>query len=178
MNKYKAAFAVFFLLVFTFNVIIYYTVFEFDECQAKAEMGQTISRMNSLLGTECFTLPLNRLPDTEKSEIWMNGKLYDIVKTEVKENSVIVYLLNDGKEEALVAKLGSQTEACCDAALNAGKTKHSSRQSIKTSMQKYFPSALVTFRYNSQDSIISCVINCFYLTPVPSILAPPPEPLS
>jgi hypothetical protein len=178
MNKLKAVFAIFFLLVFTFNVLIYYTLFEFNETQAKTEMGQSISRITSLSETETFTLPINRLNDMQHSEIWLNGKLYDIVKTEVRANSVVVYVLNDKKEEGLVTSMGAHTEGQSDTVLNTGKAKHSNKHSVKSQVQKYYPAAIISFRYDKNDRIISCVINCFYSTPIPSVLAPPPEPLS
>ena len=178
MNRFRSIFALFFLLVFAFNIVIYYTLFEFDESHSRAEMGQTISHMQTLAGTECFSLPLNRLKDTEQSELWMNGKLYDIVKTEVTKNSVIVYVLNDKKEENIVHKLGKDTEEQTDVSVNAGKASKPVKHNVKPVPQKYFPVAIITFRYDILDSTYSCVINCFYSTPVPSILAPPPEPLS
>jgi hypothetical protein len=178
MNRFKSIFAFFFLLAFVFNIVIYYTVFEFDESSAKSEMVSTIGRMQTLDGTECFTLPLTRLHDCQQSELWLNGKLYDIVKTEVTGNSVTVYVLNDKKEECLVQKLGKDTEEQTDAAVVTGKVKHPVKHLTKPASQKYFPAAIISFRYDAFDNRISCVINCFYTTPVPSILAPPPEPLS
>ncbi|HXC06114.1 MAG TPA: hypothetical protein VNZ86_15260, partial [Bacteroidia bacterium] len=78
MNRFKSIFGVFFLLVFTFNVVIYYSVFEVSDRDAKTEMNSVISGMHSLEGTQCFRLPLTRLKDTQQHEIWIEGKLYDI----------------------------------------------------------------------------------------------------
>jgi len=141
-------------------------------------MTQTLSRVHSLQGTECFSLPLTRLKDSQQSELWINGKLYDIVKTEVTDNSVVVYVLNDKMEEGVVQKLGKETQDQSDVITNSCKAKHPVKHSVKPAVQKYFPAAIITFSYNHHDSTISCVINCFYSTPIPSVLAPPPEPLS
>jgi hypothetical protein len=175
MHRFRSIFALFFLMVFTFNVVIYYTLFEYNENEAKAEMSQTISHMHSLLGTEMVTLPLSRLNDVSHDEIWLNGKLYDIVRTEVKSDSVVVYVLNDAKEENLVSNMATHTDSQCDPSMRIASAKHSSKHISKTASQKYIPSAIVSFRYHPDSHVVSCVINCFYFTETFPVQSPPPK---
>jgi mRNA-degrading endonuclease YafQ of YafQ-DinJ toxin-antitoxin module len=176
MSRFKTLFSVFFLVVFTFNVIIYYSLFEFSEIQAKAEMSETISSLPSLSKTDKFILPLSRLNEVRHQEIWLEGSLYDIVKTEVKGDSVVVYVLNDKKEQTLVERMKDHEEQCsCKANLDRRchpGTKHAS----KPAPHKYIPGvAIISFHYNLNDTLVSCEINCFYTTTAPAIVAPPPE---
>jgi hypothetical protein len=175
MSRFKTFFAFFFLLVFTFNVIIYYSLFEFSDLQAKAEMGECISSMHSLEGTASFKLPLSRLKEAEHAEIWMDGKLFDIVRSEVQADSVIVYVMNDLKEQNLVEKMKSHEEDVCDMTFSH-RTKSSTKNLHKLPVQKYCPNAaIITFRYHTKDCMISCEINCFYSCTAPAVFAPPPE---
>ncbi len=175
MHRFRSIFAVFFLLVFTFNVVIYYTLFEFDDAEAKAEMGQTIAGMHTLLGTESFTLPLSRLQEANRDEIWLNGKLYDIVKTEISNDKVVVYVLNDTKEENLVSNMAVYADSQCDASIHINTAKHSARHTGKVSAQKYCPAAIISFRYHPEEHILSCLINCFSSTEIFSVQSPPPK---
>ena len=175
MSRFKTFFASFFLLIFTFNVIIYYSVFEFYEFQAKAEMAESISAMPSLQGTTSFKLPLSRMQETTHSEIWMDGKLYDIVRAEVRADSVIVYVMNDSKEQNLVEKMKAHEEATCEL-IPSRASKPNTKNIHKVPAQKYYPNtAIVTFHFSEKDSSVSCVIDCFYSCLTPAISTPPPE---
>jgi|GEM_PF-3056753 hypothetical protein len=179
MNRFKSIFAAFFLLVFTFNVVIYYTVFEVSDNEAKSEMGAVIAGMHSLEGTQCFRLPLSRSGETLEKEIWINGKLYDIVKAEKKADSIVIYVLNDKKEEGLVNDLKSHTDNQSETAINTGAAHHGAKHHSKAPVvQKYFPAAIISFRFDPRSNSINCRINCFYTSAPSVIVAPPPEPLS
>jgi hypothetical protein len=175
MPRFKTFFAFFFLLIFTFNVIIYYSLFEFSDLQAKSEMGERLSTLHALEGTSCFKLPLSRVSEANRSEIWMDGKLFDIVRTEVRSDSVIVYVMNDSKEQNLVEKMKTHEEEACDM-ISLHAAKHSHKNLHKVPVQKYYPNAaIVTFRYHTTDRKISCEINCFYTCITSAVSAPPPE---
>ncbi len=176
MSRFKAIFAVFFLLIFTFNVIIYYSLFEFSEIRAKTEMNEVISALHSLKETQQFILPLSRLNETRHDEIWLNGNLYDIVKTEVKNDSVLIYVLNDKDEQMLVEKMKTHEDQNADKINRTHSGQHSTKHSTKESPQKYFPNtAIISFHCDVHDNTLYCRINCFYTTILPPVQAPPPE---
>jgi len=180
MSRFKTVFAVFFLVIFTFNVIIYYFLFDFSEVQAKAEMTETISNLSSLEHTAKFTLPLSSLNEVRQNEIWLDGSLYDVVKTEIKNDCVVIYVLGDKKEEGLVDGMKIHEELDSDKISSSHGLDHSAKKGVSKSPQKYFPNvAFISISHNLDTHIISCEINCFYTTILPAILAPPPErPLS
>ena len=177
MNRFKTIFAVFFLMVFTVNVIIYYTLFEVSEYHAKSEMASCIaSEHKKFCHTQVVRLPLCRLKEAGQDEIWLNGNLYDIVKSEVKSDCVLIYVLCDEKEQDLISKMGAHSEGQSDAILHNNAGKHSShKHQSKVPVQKYFPTAIISFQYDKNDSVISCEINCFYSTQSLSLNSPPPE---
>ncbi|MFI5148801.1 MAG: hypothetical protein ACHQRM_03645 [Bacteroidia bacterium] len=177
-NRFTAVFSVFLLLVFTFNLVIYYTVFEVSDSEAKSEMNTIISGIHSLEGTQCFTLPLSRFNDTQRKEIWLDGKLYDIVKAEKGPDAVLIYVLNDKKEEGIVNDFRTHTEGQTDITVNSG-SRHNKSHSKAPVPQKYFPSAtLITVHVDSAHKSIFFRIDCFYAGILPEAVAPPPEPLS
>ncbi|HEV7230487.1 MAG TPA: hypothetical protein VGO45_04100 [Bacteroidia bacterium] len=177
MSRFKTLFSVFFLVIFTFNVIIYYSLFEFSEIQAKAEMSETIAGLPSLSETGKFILPLSRLQEVSHHEIWLEGSLYDIVRTEVKGDSVIVYVLNDKKEQTLVERMKDHEEQNTEKAALAHGSHHNGKHgSVKPAAQKYMPAvAIISFHYAANDSLVSCEINCFYSNTAPAVVSPPPE---
>jgi hypothetical protein len=180
MSRFKTVFSVFFLVIFTFNVIIYYFVFDFSEIQAKAEMSQTISNLSSLEHTAQFTLPLSSLNAVSHKEIWLDGTLYDIVKTEIKNDCVVVYVLGDKKEESLVDGMKTHEEQDCDKLSSSYSSGHSAKKNVSKTPQKYFPNAaIISICHHLDTHMISCEINCFYTTILPAVQSPPPEhPLS
>jgi hypothetical protein len=176
MSRFKTVFAVFFLVIFVFNVIIYYSLFDFSEMQVKAEMSETISSLHSFEHTGKFILPLSSLNEVRHNEIWLDGSLYDIVKTEIKNDCVVIYVLGDKKEEDLVEKMKAHQEQDTDKIYSSHTAGHSSKQSARKTPQKHFPNAaLISISYHSGCPIISCEINCFYTTTLPAIQSPPPE---
>jgi hypothetical protein len=176
MSRFKTVFAVFFLVIFTFNVIIYYSLFEFSEIQVKAEMSETISKLHSLDQTGKFILPLSSLNQIRHDEIWLNGNLYDIVKTEIKHDSVVVYVLGDKKEEGLVEKMKAHQEQDTDKVTTTHSGGHASKKNVSKSPQKYFPNAaIISFHRDMNDKVTSCEVNCFYTTALPPVQSPPPE---
>ena len=138
-----------------------------------------IGSLKSLEQTEQVKLPLSRLEDTRHDEIWLSGRLFDIVKTEVKGDSVVVYILNDSREQALIAGLKSHEEEGTDKTCRAATGKPVTRHIHKLPSQKYLPEAAIfSFRCHPGTNVVSCVMNYFYLAPVQKVAAVPPEPIS
>jgi hypothetical protein len=176
MTRFRTIFSIFFLLVFTFNVIIYYTLFDVSEMEAKTEMAETIANLPSLRSTETFRLPVSRLKDTQQDEIWLNGKLYDIVKAEVQGDSVLVYVLNDLNEQCLIHKMAEQSCGQSDVCGASTPSKQVPKHSIKAKVQKCCPKmAIISFYFHSHSKSVSCEIDCIYSTTLPPVFAPPPE---
>jgi hypothetical protein len=103
----KKGFAYFFLVIFMFNFMGNYLVFEVNKIQVKKEMQAFIRtrRLNSHLVTFKIFHPENN-PDLrriEKREIIYKGLLYDIVIEKKQGDSTLFSCIRDHKEEILIA---------------------------------------------------------------------------
>lgn len=179
MKRFKTFFSLFFLMIFTFNVIISYSLFELAGNEAKNEMAEKMNGLHSLNETTVLHLPLSRLKDAQSEEIWFNNELYDIVKTEVRQDCILVYALSDKKEGALIGELGKQTENNLDTDITQGHAKYPPSKQHKTAPQKYIPRAIVCLLRFSEHQLVLCTWTSLYSPPIPAISSPPPEhPLS
>lgn len=107
----KKLIALFFILVFLFNSMGYFVVFQLEQFAAREEMRSNIDL--GVFDSRITVLSINNtlLSNTNSSfqkfgnEFIYNGQLYDIVKSENKGNETVFYVLNDQKEEHLFASL-------------------------------------------------------------------------
>jgi hypothetical protein len=176
MNRFRTIFAVFLLMIFTFNVFIYYSLFEVADYSAKNEMADQVHQVSSLRRTTVLKLPLNRLKDAKSGELWFNNEMYDVVKAEVKNDCILVYALADKKEGELITEFGKQLENNTDLSITKTGSAQAPAKQHKTPLQKYVPSAApVSATHSMLTKVIYYHLRCFYSTPVKVIQAPPPE---
>jgi hypothetical protein len=97
------------LLLFLFNSLGYYFIFELFKYNVKKEM-QTRTNIGSL---ELTILKITDVKDdpgfqrVEKKEIRYKGSLYDVIKELQSGRTTIFYCIHDKKEEILLATMNS-----------------------------------------------------------------------
>lgn len=103
--------AVFLLTLLVFNVMLSYIMFSAWDIRLKYEMAETISRLHSISETIVIRLPAGECKNDD-DEIVFEGKLYDIVKKEYRNNMVYFYVINDSKEEELFSNFNGNMHPC------------------------------------------------------------------
>lgn len=104
----KKFLSILFLFVFLYNVIGYYAMFGILQGINKAGIARSIADNSRDKNIEIIEINKEHLPDLEyrgKDEIKYKGKLYDIVRSEVSNDFIRFYCINDKNEEHLFAKL-------------------------------------------------------------------------
>ena len=72
---------------------------------AKHSAYLKIYQQSSAPSFERMSIPLRRARELEGKEYWLNGRLYDLRKKEIKNDSVILTLYHDQHEESLVSAI-------------------------------------------------------------------------
>ena len=123
-------------MVFGYNIAGYYITFSALRYLNKTEIE------NSILNThqkniEVIEVKKNSFSYVNEEEINYHGKLYDIIRKEVKGDSVYFYCVNDKKEEHLFANLYKHIKNHLG---DSGSLPDKSGKKSKTEMVKdYFP---------------------------------------
>jgi hypothetical protein len=97
------------LLLFLFNSLGYYFIFELYKYHVKKEM-QTRTTIGSLALTILKIPDVKRDPGfqrVEKKEIRYQGSLYDVIQEVKSGRTTIFYCIHDKKEEILLATMNS-----------------------------------------------------------------------
>lgn len=172
----RKVFSLFLLSVFVFNIIGYYLIFDISDIQIKNQVAETISKISVISNAKMIKVHLSDIREYDKDEIWYNGKLYDILKKETKNDSLFIFILNDQKEEDLITDLGMYVERNFDAVFHGGASKHPVKAEPKNFLEKYLPNAATPWSdnfINTRTIYISTQdLDSSYIL---SILTPPPE---
>lgn len=113
----------------------YIIVFKITQIQIKKEVKRELKSKVKSTDLHLISFSKNDLDKInwmeEEKEFLLNNKMYDIVKKEISENSVLFYCIDDKKEAELFANL--------DVHINKHLKNHSSSQknTIKVTDDKY-----------------------------------------
>ena len=115
-----------FSMIFSINSIFYYLSVNISLIKDKAEAAYNIFNLKETGGLVTIKTPLTEYADDQEHEIWNNGKLYDIVKKELINDTVYTYALPDQDEQDVLVNLkvflgdGYGESYCTE---NSGKNK-------------------------------------------------------
>lgn len=112
LKKAAIVFLIFNILYFSFG---YFYIFKSIQKSIKREIKSIIYKDSEKLSLEVFHFnkdiythtPENFKWHDDNKEFYYFEKLYDIVKTEFKDNEVIIHALNDKQEQLLVSNFNS-----------------------------------------------------------------------
>ncbi len=113
----------------------------------------------------------NSIRFIEKDEFIYKDKMYDIVRTETNQNSVIYYCLNDTKDENLYSSLNTEVRKC----MNSNPVKSKTQQLLKKI-------ATTLFYTENKNTVINSFKNIKYSHTINKsksalidVLTPPPQ---
>ncbi|HWY34035.1 MAG TPA: hypothetical protein VNX68_05270 [Nitrosopumilaceae archaeon] len=140
-------------------------------------MNETISSLTSLSSVELLKFPINKSPDVTDDELRYDNKLYDIVKKEIKNDTVYFYVLNDKKEGQLYAQLDKHIEDNGVCENNIAKSTNSPKQLNKTKSAIYFFDSFPSLFQQLTESRVNHSHFVFLLpgSQYTGIITPPPR---
>ncbi|MFH0864706.1 MAG: hypothetical protein V1904_00825 [Bacteroidota bacterium] len=98
--------ALFLCVLFLFNIMGYYTAFLIQRAQLKKEMKAYIKSDAGAENLQKLFIPVVQFAASvdfiEDNEFIYNGELYDLVKKETSDSVIILYCINDKKEQLLL----------------------------------------------------------------------------
>jgi len=169
----KKTISILLLLLFLYNVAGYYFVFKILQMDIRSDAKEQIEKSLKKDQLEEIVIFPGK---TDKEIKWIRdgkefsykNKMYDIVKTEKKQDKIIFYCLNDEKEEMLFANLD-----------NYVKRKRSEKRNINNVISKnitnYFFESLEKLNTSSKSEIIRLVFNITPNSLQKEVLSPPPK---
>ncbi|MBE9467685.1 MAG: hypothetical protein IMY72_05100 [Bacteroidetes bacterium] len=153
---FKKIVAILLLIFFVYNYVGFFSLFLFNQYKIKKEVKHQIKQqvpVNELVLLKIpFELEKTRnliFQRIHKGEFRYKGKMYDIVKSNVKNDTTFYYCINDTKEEKLFEDLDKHIEDY----INTNKTKNHNKIKIKKTITNYFFSDLNFLFFNSSKKI-------------------------
>jgi hypothetical protein len=103
----RRALAIFILSILLINTAGFYVYYAVQLRQIHTEMRQAL-RLRPDDQLEVLRLTKKKYAEVrvDEHEVKVNGKMYDIARVKVSDDSVIVYALHDEKEDNLLALMG------------------------------------------------------------------------
>jgi hypothetical protein len=105
------------ILIFCYNVFGYYVVYRVHSFRIKKEIKRKIKRSVPQSELTVFTFSKGESEDLiwiENHEFRLDGKMYDVVRKETKNNSITYHCINDTQEEVLFTNLDRHTKQFTD----------------------------------------------------------------
>jgi hypothetical protein len=165
----------FLLALFAFNVLFAHLILGLQEAQVRSRMSVLASGISSLDETGLIRVPLNELEAYRGDEITLDGRLYDVVKREVKGDVVNIFVLNDHEEESILAQVGAHLELAWDKLVHKNASGAPLKETGKDLSQKYFNTR--DFALPGQPVSAAFILHSDRLhgDRFTSILVPPPQ---
>jgi hypothetical protein len=165
--------------IFLYNLLGYYPVFELRQYNVRSEIRSRIKQVVSDQQLEKLVFTpgaYSRLKWVEhKSEFTFAGELYDVVRTEIAEGKVVIFCINDNKEQALISAYDRHVlDHIKD---NPAQQKNKQKTPLKVIKDLYFNSLSSQGVYSSD--ILAAIFPDKSPVPVPfDIPVPPPRHIS
>ncbi|MFA6570143.1 MAG: hypothetical protein WCT77_02795 [Bacteroidota bacterium] len=114
-------------IILIFNSCGYYVAFHFLQMNVKKEAKRFIANNEGVIRLTIITVHSEK--SKQKNIIWyedekefqLNNKMYDVVKKEIRGDSLYLHCFNDEKEENLLASFKSNIENDFDGLVNSMK---------------------------------------------------------
>lgn len=157
----------------------YFIIFNTLQYQAKTEIKRSIKNNLPQNKLTVIAVPIKEIPGLDwyedNQEFRYQGKMYDIVRSETKNNIRYYYCINDTQEDDLFASLGEHISKHVNQDVSHNKnTKNVIQKVIK---DYYFEQCLRApgiFSIRLQYAHTTSIYCCFSLT----INSPPPKTIS
>lgn len=163
-------------MVLLFNTIGHIIVFNSMRFAIRNEVKANVKKNIPLKELILITIDASNEKEIyflEEDEFLYKDKMYDIVRSERKGNSVTYYCLNDSKEEELFANLNSEVKKNMD----SNPVRHKSQQILKKINLSLFYEEANTLNKNTFHNIFYPFNKDELLYLSFDVLTPPPEQL-
>ena len=177
MKIVKTVFVYLLLTVFLFNTVGYFVAFKSVQWNIRKQAKQAILKQVSkkdLIEKKFKNADFAKLEWKDNGkEFELGNELFDVVEIERSEQEIIVYCMNDKKEEELLSHLDEHIQ------VNVSNTNESHKKSSKkitdTVLKLYFNN-LLSFNFNrTVEKIIFINSLQLYQSNYLSLNTPPPE---
>ena len=171
----RKSIAILLLILFAYNIFGFYYCFIYKQNKIRSEIKTQIKNnvpQEQLIILTFTKKQVKKLAFQDENEFRLNGKMYDIVKTTIKNNIITYFCINDVQEEELFESLNEQVSNNLDNILHKNNFK---KNYIKT-INDFFIEEY-NYKYNNElillkiNYLISESINCRLIPP----FVPPPK---
>ena len=149
----KKIVAILLLIFFVYNYVGFFSLFLYNQYKVREEVKHKIKQQVPVKELVLLKIPLktanSHFNKLHKTEFLYQGKMYDIVKSNVKNDTVFYYCINDTKEEELFKNLDKQIEDY----INNNRTKNHNKVKIKKTINNYLLSRINYLFFNSSKKI-------------------------
>lgn len=165
------------LAIFLFNSVGYYIVFKVAQLEARKEIKTKIKLglpEKELTAIEFKKSELKNIHWVkENKEFYHQNKLYDVVKKDEKNSSVVFYCIDDKQEHTLFASLDDHVNTFIS--LNSSK-KNSTSKKLNDHVLKIYFSHNHDFHFSNNSTSVNYSFSTKnYQSEFPEINSPPPE---
>ena len=152
------------------NGIIYYLSVNIRLLKDKKEAQIAVASLKN--GSGIIKVPLVRYAENAESEIWVDGKLYDVVKRQLVNDTVYISVYHDSSEQGLLSEIKEH--------FTDNGTPSSNKDGFKKSHSIVENLFINNYQHNkivhSLKSIHTIIHNeSFILSYSSGIVSPPPE---
>lgn len=165
------------LAIFLFNSVGYFIVFKVAQLEARKEIKTKIKL--GLPDNELTAIEFNKNDLTnihwvkENKEFYYKGKLYDVVKKDEKNSTIVFYCIDDKQEHALFASLNEHVDKYIS---SQDSRKNSSSKKLNNHVVKIYYSNSFGFNFSTHSNSLSySIFTKNYLSEFPETNSPPPE---
>ena len=165
-------------MVFTFNVVGFYFVFEIDQHYVRTEINHRIKKeMSDKELTDITTAANenNELNWKNEKEFWYKGLMYDVVKKSTSEGITHYYCITDREETTLFANLDEFVKQNSD---TQNKENSSAKNLSKLLCNPFIPSQQLIHSFSASSLLPQRATTDNYFSPVIDITGPPPKVIS
>ena len=163
------------LLIFSVNTVVYYLYFDISEIKDKVSSAAGFFHSHK----ETIVLEKRDFVKEGEDEIWLKGKLYDIVACKVIDDKVYVTVYNDENEEQLINNNTKHFQQNADYKSGTGSDRSAKKQVVFDETNKVLPKincySFTRFIDNSTD-FPSTSFRLLNTTKI--VFTPPPDHLN
>ncbi len=176
----KKCVSILILALMLYNIMGYYLAYLAMVQQTKEEMRETLTDNDETQDLIVVKVPYVNGKIEEKDfelidedEFRYEGKMYDIARTEIKDNAIYFYCLNDKKEDAIDLALVKHIQNNVNDNSATGKKSNSI---LKNLIKIYLPITGLSGSFSSSENDNSYAGRTFQtLTTVFDVASPPPR---
>lgn len=165
----KKILSILLLFLYLYESIGYFAVFQFSHEKIVSE-----AKKNKYFDRDIITISFQSDDNIhwikQGKEFALNGFMYDVIKKEIRPNSILYYCVYDTKETKLLSKLSNLSDSII---INTNEKGKIYKIKLQKKISNYFPI------YNNDDLLNTnkkTALSCFSIIKLSDIFISVPEP--